>query len=211
MVSKRRKGGWLAPCKISILTESVLKSSTHKIQSVSGMDALEYEELWFASEGFWIDQVVSPKEPWDERKPTGELVRELFDLSRLLPERKPLPIPADEAQSYLVGLLEEKAATIEQLEEEALARAQLHDESIREVDYQITKAASSLDQFTTWGIGYNTGVDIKRNFLERELSNLRKERRSTFLRAWQDIAGLRKEFREAVAEYNSLVNRLGLL
>jgi hypothetical protein len=112
---------------------------------------------------------------------------------------------------YLVGKLLDTRGTIDQLAREAQARAQLHEESLREIDYQVSKAAFSLDQFSHWGIGYNTGVDFKRNHLEREISNLRKERRSTLVRTWEDIASLRKEFREAVAEYKSLLSRLGLL
>ena len=170
-----------------------------------------YEELWLTSEGRWADHVVSAKVPWDECRPTGGLVKTLFDLRRFLPERKPLPEPQDEAQAYLIGKLKDARSTVDQLEEEALARAKLQDESLAEIDYQISRAALSLDHFTGFGVGRNVGVDIKRNQLERELSNLRKERRSTFLRTWEDIASLRKEFREAVVEYKSLLSRLGLL
>ena len=172
---------------------------------------MQFEEPWLFWKGRWVDRVVAPKDPWDTRRPTGQLVKELFDSSRLLPERKPLPEPEDEAQAYLIGKLKDAGATIDHMEQEAVARAQLHEESVQEIDYQISKAAFSLDQFSHWGIGYNTGVDVKRNFLERELSNFRKERRSTLLRTWEDIATLRKEFREAVAEYKALLSRLGLL
>ncbi len=87
----------------------------------------------------------------------------------------------------------------------------MHDQSVAEIDYQITQAASSLEQFSNWGIGYNTGVDVKRNFLERELSNLRKERRSLLVRTWDDIGRLRKEFRQLVREYKAMLSRLDLL
>jgi len=181
-----------------------------------GVDTLHYEELWryfdFVEEPLF--RIIGPPKPlWDERKPTGLLVKSLFDLRQFLPlpAGKALPQPEDEAQAYLIGKLTDARSALGQLEEEALARAQLHEESLREIDYQISRAALGLDQFTGWGIGYNTGVDIKRNQLERELSNLRRERRSTLLRTWEDIANLREEFREAVAEYKSLLDRLGLL
>jgi len=178
------------------------------------VDALQYEKLWryfdFVEESLF--PIVGPPKPaWDERRPSAELVRRLFDLGRFLPEGKALPEPEDEAQAYLIGKVKDIRSTIGQLDEEAQARAELHDESLRELDYQISRAALSLDQFRGWGVGYNTGVDIKRNQLERELSNLRKERRSALIRTWEDIANLRKEFREAVVEYRSLLSRLGLL
>lgn len=178
------------------------------------VNVLQYKEAWryfeFFEEPLFFEAGM-PKPEWDERRPTGDLAKRLFDLSRFLPERKLLAEPIDEAQAYLVGKVKDTRSTIDQLEEEAIARTQLHDESLREIDYQISRAALSLDHFTGWAIGYNTGVDIKRNQLERELSSLRKERRSTLLRTWEDIGSLRKEFREAVAEYKSLLSRLGLL
>ena len=170
------------------------------------------EELWhYLVEESWFLEAEARKARWDERKPTGERVRRLFELERLLPAGKPLPEPTDPAQAYLIGRVRDAHSTVNQLEEEALGRAQLHDESLKEIDYQISRAALSLDQFSGWGVGYNTGVDFKRNHLERELSNLRRERRSSLLRTWEDIASLRREFREALVEYKSLFGRLGLL
>lgn len=171
----------------------------------------ELLEYWLASESRWADEVVSPKVPWDERRLTAELVKQLFDLGRFLPERKPLPEPEDDAQAYVVGKLKDTGSTINQLEEEALARAQLHDESIGEIDYQISRAALSLDQFTGIGISQYAGIEIRRAHLERQLANFRRDRRGAFLKTWEDIASLRKEFREAVVEYKSLLSRLGLL
>lgn len=52
-------------------------------------------------------------------------------------------------------------------------------------------------------MGYNTGVDVKRNHLERQLQQLRTERRAAELRTWDDLVRLRKELREAVREYES--------
>lgn len=139
------------------------------------------------------------------------MVKELFNLKRFFPEGKPLHEPQDEAQAYLIGKLKDARATVAQLQEEAVARAQLHDESIREIDYQISRAALSLDQFTGWGISHYAGIEIRRAHLERMLANFRKDRRAAFLKTWEDMASLRKEFREAVVEYKSLLNRLGLL
>ncbi len=198
-------------CKTSILVPTLLKGNDSSSLPANPVNNQFYDELWLSCEGLWADLVVSPKIPWDERKPTGELVRELFDLGRFLPERRLLPEPQDEGQAYLIGKLKDARTVVDQLAGEALARGQLQDESLSEIDYQVSRAALSLDRFAGFGVGYNTGVDIRRNQLERELSNLRKERRSTLLRTWEDIAALRKEFREAVAEYKLLLSRLGLL
>jgi hypothetical protein len=86
----------------------------------------------------------------------------------------------------------------------------LHTESLSQIDYQISKTAQSLGEFSFHGVGYNTGVDMKRNHLERQLSLFRRERRETRLRTWQDLAGLRKELEQAIAEYEELHQRYNL-
>jgi len=57
-----------------------------------------YEELWLSAEGTWADQVVSPKVPWDERRPTGELLVHPHNLHGLFVTiKKPeSPIQIDE-------------------------------------------------------------------------------------------------------------------
>ena len=100
---------------------------------------------------------------------------------------------------------------LHQLQEEARARATLHDRAMHELDYQISRAAIGLTHFKDVGVGYNTGVDMRRTHLERELSQLRRERRTTLQRTWQDVASLREEFRDALAEYKSRLSRLTVL
>jgi len=64
-----------------------------------------------------------------------------------------------------------------------------------------------LSQFHFWGIGYNRGVDRKRNMLERQLTNLRRERRAVELRAWEDIVDIRKELRKVLEDYRDALRR----
>ena len=96
-----------------------------------------WRDLPWSWRGSWSDLVVSPKDPRDERRPTGALVKELFDLSQSLPERKPFPEPVDDAQAYVFGKLKDAQLLIDHLKEEALARFQLQEESRREIYYQI--------------------------------------------------------------------------
>ncbi len=80
-----------------------------------------------------------------------------------------------------------------------------------ELDYQISRAAFSLSEFNRWGLGYNTGVDVKRNMLEKQLADLRREKRRTELQCWEDIISLRKDLRKTAEEYNGLLNRKDIL
>ena len=124
-------------------------------------------------------------------------------------------IEADEAEAPTDKYFNERLAVAgkqaTQLRQEIETRVELHDYFLARLDYQIREAAFSLSQVSSWGIGYNTGVDVKRNFLERQLAQFRKERRETELRAWEDIVDLRKELREATAEYRELRRRYRLM
>ena len=99
----------------------------------------------------------------------------------------------------------------EQIQQEIQTRQQLMDNSLREIDYQISQCAFSLEQFQFFGLGYNVGVDMRRNLLERMLADLRKERRNTQLRAWENVIALRKGLRDTLAEYYDILRRYRLI
>lgn len=103
--------------------------------------------------------------------------------------------------SYLNARLDTAQRGVDQIHREIHARRQMTQGFLEQLDSAIHYVTVSLDKFSGWGVGYNTGVDVKRNHLERQLQQLRAERRSTEQQAWGDLVRLRKELREAVAEY----------
>lgn len=119
--------------------------------------------------------------------------------------------PGEPVEAYFEQRAAKLRQQIRQLKDEIEARYEMESQFLHQLDYQIGKAATSLKEFQFWGIGYNTGVDVKRNFLERQLADLRKERRNTELKTWEDIIALRKELREALGEYHELKRRAGLM
>ena len=126
-----------------------------------------------------------------------DLVRELLsDLEPELPTGR-----AFEIDSYLTDRADAARQRTSQLRRELEGRLALHRQFVREIDSQVLYCQTSLSRFTGWGVGYNTGVDVKRNHLERQLQQLRAERRNAELRAWQDLVKLRGELREAQREY----------
>jgi hypothetical protein len=96
---------------------------------------------------------------------------------------------------------------MDQIEKEISLRFQMKNRFDEEIEYQISRAAFSLSQFKLWGLGYNTGVDVKRNMLEKQLVEFRKDKRRTQLQCWEDIIGLRKELRSLTDEYRILARR----
>lgn len=117
-------------------------------------------------------------------------------------ERKP-----KELTEFFTYKLKGLRESIDQINKEISTRFEMKQQFDKELDYQICKAAFSLEQFKFWGLGYNIGVDVKRNMLERQLADFRKEKRRIALQGWEDIISLRKELRKALEEYKSLLRR----
>ena len=141
-----------------------------------------------------------------ESRKVKDLLEELSlfpELARAPEEIKPIE-PFDVYFSEKLGSLRD---TVDQVSAEIITRHEFADKFLYQIDYQIRECASSLSEFNCWGLGYNTGVDKKRNHLERMLSDLRKERRGTELRCWQDIVALRKDLRDTLSEYKNIIRR----
>jgi len=134
-----------------------------------------------------LEELSTPEEPCiDERKP-----KELSD--------------------FFTYKLQGLGETIDQINNEISTRFEMKKKFEKELDYQMCKAAFSLEQFKFWGLGYNIGVDVKRNMLERQLTDFRKEKRIIELQGWEDIISLRKDLRKALEEYKTLLKRKNML
>lgn len=142
------------------------------------------------------------------------LERDLEELRRK--RRRPDPLrhlataeaPPTEADDdffqYRSRQLERAVASLRQ---ELYTRLEIRDQVLQQIDYQITKAALSLESLSGRGLGYNVGVDVARNQLARQLADLRKERRQQELRGWEDIVALRRELRRAHGELTDAERR----
>jgi len=145
-----------------------------------------------------LDKILSAKKEKD-------LLEDLIarpELIEIKPEK-----PAEPISEFFWDKIDGLRKKIDHLNKEISSRFQMKEKFQKEIDYQIQECAFSLKQFQFWGLGYNRGVDMKRNLLERQLANLRKERRGVELRTWEDIISLRKELRNALEEYKAAVRR----
>jgi len=143
--------------------------------------------------------------------------REVKDLLAELSYLPEVAVPPEEIKPtepldvYFGEKLSSLRDTIDQISEEITTRHDFASNFLYQIDYQIRECAFSLSEFNSWGIGYNTGVDKKRNHLERMLNDLRKERRATELRCWEDIVAIRKDMRETLTEYKGILRRGSML
>jgi hypothetical protein len=136
-----------------------------------------------------------------------DLIEELFKTEKVVPDKKPM----QEAADFIENRIKDLKGTIDQINKEIYLRFEMKNKFNGELEYQFSRAAFSLSQFKFWGLGYNTGVDVKRNMLERQLADFRKEKRRTELQCWEDIISLRKELRTVLDEYKMLKTRKELM
>jgi hypothetical protein len=121
------------------------------------------------------------------------------------------PARDDPVEDFFKAKFKHARQKIEQQKDIISIRAELHSQAVSQLDYQITKAATSLEEFGFFAVGYNTGVDMKRNHLERQLATFRRDRRENRLKAWQDLSTLKRELRQAIMEYEELTRRYRLV
>jgi predicted metal-dependent hydrolase len=140
-----------------------------------------------------------------EAKAAGRILEEL---GRTEPAVK--ATEGDAVDAYFRDRLATASARLQGTTRELEKRIELSDSFVREIDYQIATAATSLDQFRSFGVGYNRGVDMKRTHLERQLADFRHKRRQEELRLWQDLVSMRQSVRDAQVQYRDALRQWGL-
>ncbi len=134
---------------------------------------------------------------------------EMENLFAIEPEQ-PHEYGHDLVERYLGAHVQDAGLDVHQLQDEIVSRRRLLDRQLQEIDYQISRSAWSLKQLD-FRVGYNSAIDFKRNWTERELANMRRERRNLRLRCWEDIVTLRRQLREAMKQYRDSASRKELM
>ena len=120
------------------------------------------------------------------------------------------PIAHEPAREYAFELLEDRVIKarerLQEVDDEIKRRRRLSYEFLREIDDEIWYFKFHLGQFNKFfGVGYNAGIDARRNQLERLLFATVERKRREELRVWGDISNLRRELQESMKEYESLL------
>lgn len=137
---------------------------------------------------------------WERHLSAGELLKYLGAVH--------VPDSPEPDQSRLVERLRALGSEIDQIKKEIESRLGLLERHKRQIDYQVERAAGSLESLQG-GMGYNSGVDAKRNLLESQLASLRTELRNRVDRTWQDLVELRRGLRDLIRRYEALKRLLG--
>ena len=140
-----------------------------------------------------------------ERRNEEGLVREPHSLS------SPQGNTSDLYAQFFQNKLASFRGQIEEIDIELEARQSIHRHLVKEIDYQVLSASIFLDQIKHWAIGYKVGVDMERNFWEKRIADLTKEKRMELLRLWRDSSSLKEDRRELLREHEELLKRRNLL
>jgi hypothetical protein len=122
------------------------------------------------------------------------------------PSRQPL---GEGVRGYARELVEDRLAEaaerLRQINEEIRKRKRLSFRFREQIDDEIWYFKFHFDQFNKFfGIGYNAGIDARRNQLERLLVAAKERKRKEELRVWEDLTQLERQRDEAMKEYESL-------
>lgn len=169
-----------------------------------GVNLFNLEEKHLRGSEWYLQDAESEK--WLKSREAKDFLEKLTVTPPVVEEkREDQPL-----KRFLASKVAQSRTKIAQTKERLEIRTSLHSQSQDEVDYQISKAAQSLNEFRFFGVGYNQGVDFKRNHLERQLAIFRKERRDLRLKTWQDLSSLRKELSDEIIEYQDALRRYRL-
>lgn len=114
-------------------------------------------------------------------------------------------------EDFFLNKLDSLRREICQLDFELESRKIIHSQLMQELDSQILSSSIFLDHIKHWGIGYKTGVDIERNFWEKRIADLTKEKRNEKLKVWKDQLTIKEVKRDLDKEYEEMLKRAGLL
>jgi hypothetical protein len=93
------------------------------------------------------------------------------------------------------------AEAIEELNQEVKKRIKMSYLFQTKIDAEILRLEFLLRELDHWTLGCEESIEHRRLGLEREILNLRREKRSERLRAWEDIDSLIRRRRELIMEY----------
>jgi len=100
--------------------------------------------------------------------------------------------------------LEILAEAIEEVNQDIQERERISQQVQDKIGTDIFDLEFELRELKKWALGANDSIEARRLGLERELLDLRQQKRSECIRKWSDISSLKRKKREFIMEYESL-------
>lgn len=125
------------------------------------------------------------------------------------------PEPESDEAGSLEDLLADKVRALwnilGQIEREIQGRKDLSGDIIYRISQHYCYLKTKLYELDIWPLGASRSIENRRSGLEKQLDTLNQEQRREQVQRWQDIALLKKEFREWFKQYCDLVQRVKIV
>lgn len=104
--------------------------------------------------------------------------------------------------------LEDKIALlnqfIDQITSDIKSRRSLNKMFLKHLNQEIRETEFQLKEIKSWQLGNNASIENRRIHLEKELTQLKRQKREWLTQSWKDIQWLKKELRQYQGELRSL-------
>ncbi len=111
----------------------------------------------------------------------------------------------DSADAFFFDKIERIRQVIVETIFEMKNRQRLNESFIQGIDSKIANMLHELKELKHWSLGNNPSIETRRIHLEKEVLQLEKEKRINNLNCWRDLLLLKKDLREALSEYKTLM------
>ena len=111
----------------------------------------------------------------------------------------------ESADDFFLDKMELNRQVIVETIAEIKTRQRLNSLFIQGIDSKIANMLHELDKLKHWSLGNNPSIETRRIHLEKEILQLEKEKRVNNLNCWRDLLLLKKDLREALGEYKTLM------
>lgn len=93
---------------------------------------------------------------------------------------------------------------IDQITTDIKSRRSLNKMFLKNLNQEIREVEFQLKEIKNWQLGQNASIEQRRIHLEKELTQLKRQKREWLTQSWRDIQSLRKELRQYQGELRSL-------
>lgn len=111
----------------------------------------------------------------------------------------------ESADDFFFDKIEKIKQVIIETISEMKNRQRLNELFIQGIDTKMANFLHQLEELKHWSLGNNPSIETRRIHLEKEVLQLEKEKRINNLTCWRDLLLLKKELREALSEYKTLI------
>lgn len=118
---------------------------------------------------------------------------------------------ADSLETLLTEKISCLSNILAQIQQDMQSRRALSGTVMQHIDQHYCYLKTKLFELYTWALGRSRSIEQRRSSLEKQLDALDQEKRLELVKSWQDIEGLKKEFRQWFKQYRDVMQRAKII